>query len=172
MSRFAEPPRKLDEAGFVQCFGGVYEHSPWIAHQLWQQGLDEQHDTVDGLANALAQIVDSAGQDRQLTLIQAHPDLAGRAAVAGELTADSTGEQHSAGIDQCSPEEFSRFQQLNDTYKAKFGFPFVMAVKGSDRHAILAAFEQRLHNSPADEFQRAITEIHKIARLRLTALAG
>jgi 2-oxo-4-hydroxy-4-carboxy-5-ureidoimidazoline decarboxylase len=102
-------------------------------------------------------------------LIKAHPDLAGRAAIAGELTEASNEEQASAGIDQCSPEEFARFQDLNERYKAKFDFPFVMAVRKSNRHEILVAFETRLSNDPDDEFEQAIAEIHKIARLRLAA---
>ena len=105
-----------------------------------------------------------------MTLIRAHPDLAGRAAVVGELTKASTVEQSSAGIDQCSPEEFDRFQRLNERYKRKFLFPFVMAVRNSNRHSILAAFEDRLANDARTEFETAIAEIHKIARMRFEAL--
>jgi OHCU decarboxylase len=106
----------------------------------------------------------------QLALINAHPDLAGKAAVRGELTASSTAEQAGAGISECTAEEFSRFTQLNDAYKAKFGFPFIMAVKGSNRHQILAAFEERIHNSPEQEFACALAEINKIALFRLQQL--
>lgn len=169
--RFAEAPSQLSEADFVERFGAVYEHSPWIAQQTWQAGLTSAHDSVAALAQAFAGTLAQAGREQQLALIRAHPDLAGRAAVRGGLTEDSTGEQASAGLDQCTAEEFERFQMLNEAYKAKFGFPFIMAVRGSNRHAILAAFEERLHNEPAAEFERALAEIDKIARLRLQALA-
>lgn len=155
---------------FVARYGGIYEHSPWVAAAAW----DELGDAAgtDTLADVMARHVDAADDEQKLALIRAHPDLAGRAAVAGELTAESTSEQASAGIDQCSPEEFERFQAYNARYVEKFGFPFVMAVRGSNRHAILAAFEERLDNDAATEFERAIAEIHRIARLRLEALDG
>ncbi len=159
--------RGADKAEFVARYGGIYEHSPWVAERAFERLSAERELT---LAEAMARVVDEAGEEKQLALIRAHPDLAGRAAVQGELTAASTGEQASAGIDQCTPEEFARFTELNDRYREKFGFPFVMAVRGSNRHAILAAFEERLANDPAAEFARALAEIHKIARLRLAAL--
>ena len=118
----------------------------------------------------MVQVVDEAGRERQLALIQAHPDLAGKAAARGELTASSTDEQASAGLDRCSPEELTRVQTLNQAYKDKFGFPFIMAVKGQSRASILAAFAQRLDNSPEVEFAEALAQIAKIARLRLLAL--
>ena len=108
-----------------------------------------------------------AERELQLKLIRAHPDLAGRAALAGSLTKDSTSEQQSAGIDQCSPEELARFHDYNARYKARFGFPFVMAVRGCNRSEILAAFERRLTASPEAEFETALEEINKIAALRL-----
>lgn len=157
----------MTQTEFVERFGGVYEHSPWIAQVTWQQGLNSRHDTVGGLSMGLAHTVERAARERQLDLIRAHPDLAGRAAVHGQLTQESTDEQASAGIDQCTPDEFERFQRANLEYREKFSFPFVMAVKGSNRHEILAAFEERLHNDYDTEFQRALTEIHKIAKLRL-----
>jgi OHCU decarboxylase len=103
-------------------------------------------------------------------LIRAHPDLAGKAQIAGELTADSTSEQASAGLDQCSIEEYERFQSLNEAYRDKFGFPFVMAVRNSSLAEILDAFGGRLENDPDVEFETALAEIHKIARLRLEAM--
>lgn len=169
--RLLKSPSQLSEADFVECYGAVYEHSPWIAQKAWQLGLTESHDTVAGLAQVMAQILSEASREQQLTLIKAHPDLAGRAAVRGELTEDSTGEQTSAGLDQCSAEEFARFQQLNNAYKNKFDFPFIMAVRGSSRQAILAAFAERLDNEPVDEFATALDEINKIARLRLQTMA-
>jgi len=120
----------------------------------------------------MADCVDNASTEWQLALIRAHPDLAGKAQIAGELTKDSTTEQSSAGLDQCSTEEYERFQTLNHDYQEKFGFPFVMAVRDSTRTEILAAFENRLENDPDTEFETALSEIHKIAALRLSAMGA
>ena len=165
--QFPRAPSAMNEEEFVEYFGAVYENSPWIAQDAWDEGLGPRHDTVDGLATALAAIVDKAGRKQQLELIRAHPDLAGRTAVQGDVTEESSSEQRSAGIDQCTPAEFARFQNYNERYKRRFGFPFVMAVKGSNRQAILAAFEERVQNDPPTEFLRALQEIHKIAKRRL-----
>ncbi len=161
----------LSRNGFVAKFSEVYEHSPWVAERAWDAGLNVQHETLDELAASLARIVDEAGDEAQLTLIKAHPDLAGRAAQRGELTNASNDEQSSAGIDQCSAEEFTQFGQYNDRYKQKFGFPFIMAVKNSNRHLILAAFNKRLENDYATEFAEAIRQIHHIARFRLQVIS-
>ena len=169
--QFSPRPRDLSREQFMTTFGGVYEHSPWVAETVLRDGLRERHDDVDGLAQAMAAVVDAASAKQKMQLINSHPDLAGRAAVAGELTVDSTHEQSAAGIDQCNAEEFARFQAMNTRYKQQFGFTFVMAVRHSNRHAILAAFEERLRHSPDTEFERAITEIHKIASFRLLAIA-
>lgn len=157
---------------FMATFGGIYEHSPWVAEGVYNDGLRTRHDDVDGLANAMAAVVDAASHAKKLALINAHPDLAGKAAVAGELTVESTEEQASAGIDQCNAEEFARFQAFNEKYRRRFGFTFVMAVRNSNRAAILAGYEERLRNDATTEFNRTITEIHKIASFRLAALAG
>ena len=114
--------------------------------------------------------MDSASRHDKLALIRAHPDLAGRLATAGELTADSAAEQASAGLDQCSAEEFEKFQALNRAYVEKFEFPFVMAVRGRQRSEILEAFAERVENSYEDEFATALREIHQIARMRLEQL--
>ena len=159
----------LDEAGFIQRFGGVYEHSPWIAQAAFQQGLPAQISVAE-LSLAMMTVVASAGRDQLMALIKAHPDLAGKAAIHGELTEESTSEQAGAGIHECTPEEFERFQTFNTAYKEKFGFPFIMAVKGSNRHLILAAFETRLAHEADAEFAQAIAEINKIARFRLEAM--
>lgn len=172
MATLSPAPSALDRDAFVAHYGGVYEHSPWIAEAAWDAGLPADADTVDGLAEALAGIVDRAGSDEKLALLRAHPDLAGKAAVAGELTTESSEEQSSAGIDACTPDEFERFQDLNASYRRQFDFPFIMAVRGSNRQAILTAFEQRLGNDPGVEFATAIHEVHKIARLRLEAMAS
>lgn len=168
----ARAPGEMTQSEFVAAFGEIYEHSPWVARDTWRRCAGRGLDNVETLAVELAATVDAADRDTRLALIRAHPDLAGRAAIGGRLSAASSREQAGAGIDQCSEQEYRRFQSLNEAYKARFGFPFVMAIKGSDRHAILAAFEQRLGNDAGTEFRRAIAEIHKIAGLRLSALFG
>lgn len=153
-------------------YGDVYEHSPWVAEAAWRHGLAETHDAPEALAALMGLMLQQASSEQQIKVIQAHPDLAGKAAMAGELTQDSTSEQAGAGLDQCSPEQFSRFETLNAAYKEKFGFPFVIAVKGLDRHGILAAFEERLNNDLATERQTAIEQIIRIARFRLIGRAS
>lgn len=157
---------------FVERYGGIYEHSPWVAERVESLLGDTAGNKVTGteLANLMADVVDNASKAMRLDLIRAHPDLAGRAQVAGELTAESTEEQSRAGLDQCSAEEYQRFQTLNDRYKTKFGFPFVMAVRNSSRAEILAAFESRLNNDHELEFETAIEQIHRIAAMRLEAM--
>ncbi|WP_369959442.1 2-oxo-4-hydroxy-4-carboxy-5-ureidoimidazoline decarboxylase [Pseudomonas benzenivorans] len=171
MSRFQTlTPSRLSREDFVRVFADIYEHSPWVAEKAFELGLDVRVDEVDGLHQRMADLLLSASHEMQLALINAHPDLAGKAAIQGELTESSTSEQAGAGIHQCTAEEFARFTELNDAYKAKFGFPFIMAVKGSNRHQILAAFEERIHNDPEQEFARALAEINKIALFRLQQL--
>lgn len=160
----------MKEKEFIARFGGIYEHSPWVAEKA--APLVDGSADVDVIARVMEDCVDNASRDRQLALIRAHPDLAGKAAVAGELTDDSETEQSRAGLDQCSPEEYARFQALNEAYRVKFGFPFVMAVRNSSRTEILAAFESRLGNDYDAEFETALLEIHKIARMRLVALGA
>ncbi|WP_263138946.1 2-oxo-4-hydroxy-4-carboxy-5-ureidoimidazoline decarboxylase [Pseudomonas sp. RIT-PI-AD] len=171
MSRFQTlTPSRLDRDAFVAAFADIYEHSPWVAARTFEQGDKARFDDIDALQAQMAEVLLAASPAEQLALINAHPDLAGKAAVRGELTAASTAEQAGAGIHACSEDEFARFTALNQAYKAKFGFPFIMAVKGSDRHAILAAFEERIHHTPEQEFARALAEINKIALFRLQAL--
>lgn len=158
----------MDTHDFIARYAAIYEHSPWVAEQA--ASLVAPGDDADTVATIMADCVDNASTEKQLELIRAHPDLAGKAELAGELTEDSAGEQTSAGLDQCSPHEYQQFQTLNAAYRDKFGFPFVMAVRGSHRAAILDAFEARLENDYALEFETALMEIHKIARLRLESL--
>ena len=155
-------------SSFVEKYGGIYEHSPWVA-ELAEPVVGDSTD-MEEIARVMADCVDNAGKDQRLALVRAHPDLAGKAQVAGELTEDSTTEQSSAGLDRCSPAEYQRFQELNDAYHARFGFPFVMAVRNSTRAQILDAFEARLGNDRDVEFETALAEIHAIARLRLEAM--
>ncbi|MCD5992675.1 2-oxo-4-hydroxy-4-carboxy-5-ureidoimidazoline decarboxylase [Pseudomonas sp. CDFA 602] len=171
MSHFQNPkPSSLSRDAFVAVFGDIYEHSPWLARLAYEQGADAELDEVQTLHARMSALLLNATHEQQLALINAHPDLAGKAAVQGELTQASSDEQAGAGIHQCTPLEFQRFTELNQAYKARFGFPFIMAVKGSDRHKILAAFEQRLHHSAQAEFACALAEINKIALFRLQAL--
>ncbi|WP_221938295.1 2-oxo-4-hydroxy-4-carboxy-5-ureidoimidazoline decarboxylase [Mycobacterium sp. KBS0706] len=163
-------PSTMDRDLFVVRFGGVFEHSPWIAEAAWETGLGHDQDTAQGLHAALSAVFRAADHDRQLGVLCAHPDLAGRLAVAGELTASSSAEQASAGLDRCTPEEFARFQELNAAYVERFGFPFIMAVKGRSRAEILAAFERRVGNPRDTEFAAALAEVETIALLRLKDL--
>lgn len=165
--RLSPRPSQLGREAFIASYGDVYEHSPWIAAQSWDQGLDERHDTPAGLAARMREQVEAASPEAQLQLIRAHPDLAGKAAVADALTADSRAEQAGAGLDRCTPAEFARFERLNAAYRERFDFPFVIAVRGLDRHAILDAFEARLKHAPDEERRTAIEQIHRIALLRL-----
>ena len=170
--RFLEAPATLTQLAFVQRFGPVYEHSPWVAERTWQAGLNTNHASVAALSSAMSEVLSNASRDEKLQLIRAHPDLAGRAARQGQLTQESTDEQAGAGLDQCTAEELASFQSMNDAYKAKFDIPFIMAVKDSNRHDILKGFEQRLPNDPEVEFDRALLEINRIAQFRLSALAA
>jgi 2-oxo-4-hydroxy-4-carboxy-5-ureidoimidazoline decarboxylase len=163
----ADEMQRLDRKNFVELFGGAFEHAPWVAEQAFDAGAFHN---VEALHGAMVEAMRRAPRERQLALIRAHPDLAGRAAIAGALTAASSAEQASAGLDQCTPSEFERFRELNDRYQQKFRFPFILAVKGRTRAEILAAFEQRLDNSLEAEFDEALNQIARIARLRLEDL--
>lgn len=161
----------MDKSQFVATFGGVYEHSAWIAEAVYDNGLSDNENTVESLSQCFQTVLAAASKAQKLTLINAHPDLAGKAAAEGTLTKESTSEQSGAGIDQCTAKEYERFQTLNAAYKDKFKFPFIKAVKGSNRHIILAAFEERIHNDWDTEYQQAIDEINKIALFRLEDIA-
>ena len=158
----------MSQSEFIARFSGIYEHSAWVAEEAAPFVADSRD--LDVIAAVMADCVDNAATEKQLELIRAHPDLAGKAQVTGELTADSTNEQSSAGLDQCSAEEYEMFQTLNTEYHDKFGIPFVMAVRNSSRTEILEAFSSRLKNDPDTEFETALAEIHTIARLRLRTM--
>ena len=158
---------RMDLQPFVANLGTIYEHSPWVAEAVWRE---RAFASVDALAGAMARVVAESGEDRQLALIRAHPELAGRAMARAELTAASTDEQSGAGLTQCTPAELAELAALNARYREKFGFPFVLAVKGYHRAAIVAEFTRRLDNDRATEFPESLRQIDKIARLRLTAL--
>jgi len=161
-------PSRMSREGFTATFGGIFEHSPWVAEEAWDAGLNGKADQAADLHARMCAVLRAASPDRQLAVLNAHPDLAGRLAVAGQLTADSTTEQASAGLDKCSPAEFERLQTLNEAYKAKFGFPFIMAVKGRTRAEIIQAFEERVNNDAETEFPTALAQVERIALLRLS----
>jgi 2-oxo-4-hydroxy-4-carboxy-5-ureidoimidazoline decarboxylase len=154
---------------FVTVLAGIFEHSPWVPEAAATQ---RPFANIDELHTAMSRIVEQAGDEKQLALINAHPELAGKAAVRGELTAESTREQSGAGLNLCTQEEFDRLQALNQAYRDKFGFPFILAVRGYDRHGIIANFETRVNNSRADELRASLDQIYRIARFRLEDLIG
>lgn len=155
----------MDRASFVAALGAVFEHSPWVAEHAYDR---RPFRSLPGLHGAMADVVRHAPLDHRMSLIRAHPDLAGKAARAGALTTDSTKEQSSAGLDRLSDAEYDRFHALNDAYRARFGMPFIMAVRGAGKAQILEAFERRLANGPETEIATAIEEIVRIGRFRLT----
>jgi OHCU decarboxylase len=159
-------PSSLSHAEFLARFGPVYEASPWVAEGVWPAVEAGRLDDPAALAAAMRAEVDAAPREMQLVLIRAHPELASRARMADA----SVKEQSGAGLDQCSPAEFEAFQRLNAAYNARFGFPFIVAVKGLMRADILRAFEARLANDPETEFATAIAQIHRIAGFRLAEL--
>ena len=160
-------PSALTREAFVGRFGPVYEASLWVAEAVWPAAARGELDDPEGLARAMREAVDAAPRAQRLALIRAHPQLA----VAGEAMAEaSVREQSGAGLDRCSPDELAAFRDLNAAYLARFGFPFIIAVKGRSRADILAAFEERLENDPEAEFATAMAQIHRIAGFRLAAL--
>lgn len=154
----------MSAAEFTSTLGAIFEHSPWVAERA---AAKRPFASVQQLHDAMAAAVHDAAEDERLALIRAHPELAGKAAVRGELTEESTREQKGAGLDQCSPEEFARMQDLNQRYNDKFGFPFVIAVKGHDRHSILDNFARRLENPRDVEAKECIEQIIRIGGFRL-----
>ena len=160
-------PRELSRTAFVDRFGGVFEHSPWVAQATFDAGLDGACDTASGLHALMSRAMMAGTDEQKLALIMAHPDLAGRLARAGRLTAESTKEQASAGLDQLTDDERARVTALNDAYKARFGCPFIMAVKGRSKGEIMDAFERRIAHDRDQEFSTALSETSRIALLRL-----
>lgn len=148
---------------------GLYEHSPWITEAALAQ---RPFRSMAHLKHALVQVLAQAAPEQQLGLIRAHPELAGKAMVSKTLTAESTNEQNKAGLTDCTPEEFARIQQLNADYNARFGFPFILAVRGYDRAGIINEFARRIDNTPDVELQTCINQIHRIAQFRLDDLVS
>jgi len=163
-----ETLNQLGRDEFRRALGGVFEQSPWVADRAFAR---RPFASLEALHEAMAQVVGRASREEQLALIRAHPDLAGTAARARAMSAASVAEQSSAGLDRLTEEEYERFERLNGAYREKFGFPFIIAVRRHEKHAILAAFEARLPNSLDEEVEAALAQIAEIARLRLGALS-
>jgi OHCU decarboxylase len=161
--RFAEL-NATGRGAFVATLGHLFEHSPWVADETWPRRpfRDPAH-----LHAELCATMRAAPHEQQLALIRAHPDLAGRLAQQRKLTAESTREQASAGLNTLSAEELAAFQEMNDRYRSRFGFPFIICARLNAKDAIIAAMQARVQNSPEVEFQAALREIEKIAQLRL-----
>jgi len=156
-----------DPTHFVELLGAIFEHSPWVAELVYQ----ERPFTARGeLHQVMVAAVRRAPEVQRMALLCQHPELAGREADAGTLTDDSEREQAGAGLNQCTAEELLTIKALNHAYREKFGFPFIIAVTGLDKFQIIAAMENRLNNSAEIEFDTAIGEVEKIARIRIDAL--
>jgi OHCU decarboxylase len=156
-----------DRETFVERYGSLFEHSPWVAEDAWANGPFADH---EALAQGLEEAMYAAPRDRQLALIRAHPDLAGRAAVEGTLTASSQREQAAAGLDRLTPDEYATFTRTNAAYRERFGFPLVVCAREHTKDSILRTAAARLDHSPDEEIGIALGEIAKIARLRLSDL--
>ncbi len=154
----------MDVPAFVAAFGDVAEHSPWVAERA---AGGRPFESLRDMVEAFADEVREAGPAEKLALLRAHPDLAGKAAIAGEMAEDSRREQAGAGLDALTPEEFSRFTELNESYSAKFGFPFILAVRGADKQTILGAFAERIERDPEAEKAMAVNEVTRIIGLRI-----
>ena len=155
------------EEGFVSLLAGIFEHSPWVAELVYGQ---RPFANRDALHRAMVDAMRQAPELQHMALLCSHPELAGREATAGSLTDASQREQSGAGLDQCSADELRKIQKLNQAYRDRFEFPFIVAVTGLDKHQIIAAMERRLANSKSNEFDTALGEVEKIARIRIDAL--
>jgi OHCU decarboxylase len=154
---------ELNGAGrepFVAAIGWVFEHSPWVAERVWDQ---RPFGSVDALHASMVAIVEAAGEPAQLALLRAHPDLGARA----KMSEASVGEQAGAGLDSLTPAEFERLHALNGEYRARFGFPFLFAVKGASKHDVVAALERRRSATREEELAEALRQVARIARFRL-----
>jgi 2-oxo-4-hydroxy-4-carboxy-5-ureidoimidazoline decarboxylase len=158
---------RVDRDAFVAKLGGVFEHSPWVAEAAWEK---RPFATITALHTAMVDAVARATPQRQLALLRAHPELAGKAAMRGDVTASSRREQSGAGLTACSPAEYAKLQALNTRYNARFGFPFILAVKGYDRAGIIATFEARLEHGVEQERAESLRQVARIAALRLESL--
>jgi 2-oxo-4-hydroxy-4-carboxy-5-ureidoimidazoline decarboxylase len=154
----------MDRETFARALGFAFELSPWVVEEAWPKRPFADRDTLHA---AMMASLRAASPEARLALVRAHPELAGKAAIAGELTAESRAEQAGAGLDRLTPAEFARFHELNSAYGARFGHPFIICVRLNDKGSILSAMERRLGSTPGDELAEAITQIGLISRLRL-----
>jgi 2-oxo-4-hydroxy-4-carboxy-5-ureidoimidazoline decarboxylase len=159
----------LDRAGFVARLGGIFEHSPWVAERA---AAARPFASLAALHAAMVQAMRAGSDTEKTALLRAHPELAGREAKEGRLTADSTGEQKSAGLDRLDAAEMRRLAEMNAAYRAKFGFPFIIAVRARTKAEILSEFARRLACSPTDERDAALGEVETIARIRLERMSA
>jgi len=162
-----EALNRMDRAEFTRALGAVFENSRWIAERAWES---RPFASVDALHRAMMAVAREAPRDVRLSLLRAHPDLAGQAARAGTITTASVDEQASAGLDRLSEETYERFSRLNTAYREKFGFPFIVAVRRHDAAGILTAFEERLGHSADEEREAALVQVGEITRMRLDRL--
>ena len=167
-----ERPSLMDRETFVQKFGSIYEHSPFIAERVWDGEMGAVHDTALGLARRMAQIFRASSDEERLGVLNAHPDLAGKLAAAKALTAESTAEQASAGLDALTDEERATFNRLNTDYVARHGFPFIIAVRDYDKAGIMEAMQSRIDNDTATERHEAERQVSRIGELRLQQMLG
>ena len=157
---------KLPQSEFIKVFANIFENARWIAEELYNQ---KPFDNFEALSSKILNIFETATKEKQLKILNAHPDLANKIKIS-LLTPDSLKEQASAGLDQCTKEEFDEFKHLNEQYKKKFGFPFILAVKGKNKNEILDNFKKRIFFDPTTEFDQAIKQVKQIASLRLKEL--
>ncbi|MGN0932315.1 allantoinase PuuE [Falsigemmobacter intermedius] len=169
-ARRRERPSQMSREAFVARFGGIFEHSPWIAERAFEMEMGPAHDSATGVHSLLARAFRSASEEERLGVLRAHPDLAGKLAQAKRLTAESTAEQASAALDALTDEERATFEQLNADYTTRHGFPFIIAVRDHTKSSILAAFRARIANDNATEFAEACRQVERIAELRLKDL--
>ncbi|MEZ8015648.1 MAG: allantoinase PuuE [Ascidiaceihabitans sp.] len=161
------PASQMTREKFVSEFGGIFEHSAWIAEGAFDLELGPTHDNAQGVHQALARVFRSATEEQRLGVLTAHPDLAGKLAAAKRLTAESTAEQAAAGLNALTAEEHASFTDLNNAYTTKFGFPFIIAVRDNTKTTIMAAFKRRISNDRDVEFSEACKQVERIAELRL-----
>lgn len=159
----------LNRKAFVDTLGGVFEHSPWVADAAFEK---RPFSDLQALHRAMVDALRSAGENRQLDLLRAHPELAGRQARAGELTDDSRSEQRSAGLLALNAQEMATIDALNARYRERFGFPFIVAVRNYDKASLLQSWRQRLDNDVGEEREEALNQVAEIARIRLQQMLG
>jgi OHCU decarboxylase len=164
----------MNKARFRSKFGSVYEHSPWVADAVFEKSMDMAPGYTDAAAlnNCFKSVFMASSRDQQLATLRAHPELACALDDRDQLTSDSAAEQSGAGLDQCSEAEFAEFGRLNAAYSEKFGFPFIIAVKGRSRQKILNLFRMRLQNDAVLEFQTALYQVCRIAQFRIEGILG